>query len=130
MRNKLLIFSILFFIIQLSFLFLAYFIIPGKVGYYLGAVRALLFDPITLFASMINGILFGYLKPNYKLYIIITITIISLVTLLIVNPYRVRLNLPVSFFDFALFVRANVSLFWSTTVIIFIHLLTLISKRH
>jgi hypothetical protein len=128
MRNKLLIFSILFFIIQLSFLFLAYFIIPGKVGYYLGAVRALLFDPITLFVSLINGFLFGYLKPSYKLFILTTITLISLVTLLIINPYRLKLNLSVDFFDFALFVRANVSLFWSASAIILINLLTKIFK--
>lgn len=128
MKKTLLIFSILFFVIQFSFLFLAYFIIPGKIGYYLGGVRALLFDPVTLFASIVNGILFGYLRANYKLYIIITITIISLITLLIVNPYRVRLNLPVSFFDFSLFVRANVSLFWSASTIILINLLVKISK--
>ncbi len=128
MRNKLLIFSILFFIIQFSFLFLAYFIIPGKVGYYLGAVRALLFDPVTLFVSLINGFLFGYLKPSYKLFILTTIALISLVTLLIINPYRIKLNLSVDFFDFALFVRANVSLFWSASAIILINLLAKISK--
>ena len=128
MRNKLLIFSILFFIIQFSFLFLAYFIIPGKIGYYLGAARALLFDPITLFVSLINGFLFGYLKPSYKLFILTTITLISLVTLLIINPYRIKLNLSVDFFDFALFVRANVSLFWSASAIILINLLAKISK--
>jgi hypothetical protein len=128
MRNKLLIFSILFFIIQFSFLFLAYFIIPGKIGYYLGAARSLLFDPITLFASLINGFLFGYFKPSYKLFILTTIALISLVTLLIINPYRIKLNLSVDFFDFALFVRANVSLFWSASAIILMNLLAKISK--
>ena len=58
MKKKLLIFSILFFIVQFSFLFLAYFIIPGKIGYYLGAARALLFDPITLFVSLIRGTIY------------------------------------------------------------------------
>jgi hypothetical protein len=128
MRNKLLIFSILFFIIQFSFLFLAYFIIPGKIGYYLGAASSLLFDPITLFVSLINGFLFGYFKPSYKLFILTTIALISLVTLLIINPYRIKLNLSVDFFDFALFVRANVSLFWSASAIILINLLAKVSK--
>ena len=118
----------MFFIIQFSFLFLAYFIIPGKIGYYLGAARSLLFDPITLFASLINGFLFGYFKPSYKLFILTTIALISLVTLLIINPYRIKLNLSVDFFDFALFVRANVSLFWSASVIILMNLLAKISK--
>ena len=128
MKKTFLIVSILFFIIQFSFLFLAYFIIPGKVGYYLGATRALLFDPITIFVSLINGFLFGYLKPSYKLFILTTITLISLVTLLIINPYRIKLNLSVDFFDFALFVRANVSLFWSASAIILINLLAKVSK--
>ena len=128
MKKTLLIFSILFFIIQFSFLFLAYFIIPGKVGYYLGATRALLFDPITIFVSLINGFLFGYLKPSYKLFILTTITLVSLITLLIINPYRIKLNLSVDFFDFALFVRANISLFWSASAIILINLLVRISK--
>lgn len=118
----------MFFIVQFSFLFLAYFIIPGKIGYYLGAARALLFDPITLFVSLINGFLFGYLKPSYKLFILTAITLISLVTLLIINPYRIKLNLSVDFFDFALFVRANVSLFWSASAIILINCLAKISK--
>jgi hypothetical protein len=128
MKKTLLIFSILFFIIQFSFLFLAYFIIPGKIGYYLGAARSLLFDPITLFASLINGFLFGYFKPSYKLFILTAITLISLVTLLIINPYRIKLNLSVDFCDFALFVRVNVSLFWSASAIILINCLAKISK--
>ena len=87
-------------------------------GQYIGALIALLFDPITLFVSLINGFLFGYLKPSYKLFILTAITLISLVTLLIINPYRIKLNLSVDFFNFTLFVRTNVSLFWSSIAII------------
>ena len=97
-------------------------------GQYICDLIALLFDPITLFVSLINGFLFGYLKPSYKLFILTAITLISLVTLLIINPYRIKLNLSVDFFDFALFVRANVSLFWSASAIILINLLAKISK--
>ncbi|CAN1595340.1 hypothetical protein MCEME33_00532 [Candidatus Pelagibacterales bacterium] len=127
-KNKFLIISIIFLVLQFSTIFFGIFIVPAKMGQYTGALIALLFDPITLLVSLINGFLFGYLKPSYKLFILTTITLISLVTLLIINPYRIKLNLSVDFFDFALFVRANVSLFWSASAIILINLLAKISK--
>ena len=118
MRNKFLIISIVFLVLQFSTIFIGIFIVPAKIGHYMGALIALLFDPITLSVSLINGFLFGYFKPSYKLFILTTITLVSLVTLLIINPYRTKLNLNVNFFDFALFVRTNVSLFWSSIAII------------
>ena len=128
MRNKFLIFAIIFIVTQIILIPLGFLLNSGTIGSYLGASRSLLFDPITLSASLINGFLFGYFKPSYKLFILTTITLISLVTLLIINPYRIKLNLSVDFFDFALFVRANVSLFWSASAIILINLLAKISK--
>lgn len=118
MRNKFLIISIIFLVLQFSTIFFGIFIVPAKIGQYTGALIALLFDPITLFVSLINGFLFGYFKPSYKLFILTTSILITLVTLLIINPYRTKLNLNVNFFDFALFVRMNVSLFWSSIAII------------
>jgi hypothetical protein len=117
-RNKFLIISIIFLVLQFSTIFFGIFIVPAKIGQYTGALIALLFDPITLFVSLINGFLFGYFKPSYKLFILTTSILITLVTLLIINPYRTKLNLNVNFFDFALFVRMNVSLFWSSIAII------------
>ena len=128
MRNKFLIFAIIFIATQIILIPLGFLLNSATIGSYLGASRSLLFDPITLSASLINGFLFGYFKPSYKLFILTTITLISLVTLLIINPYRIKLNLSVDFFDFALFVRANVSLFWSASAIILINLLAKISK--
>ena len=128
MRNKFLIISIVFLVLQFSTIFIGIFIVPAKIAHYMGALIALLFDPITLSVSLINGFLFGYFKPSYKLFTLTTITLVSLVTLLIINPYRIKLNLSVDFFDFALFVRTNVSLFWSASAIILINLLSRISK--
>lgn len=118
MRNKFLIISIIFLVLQFSTIFIGIFIVPAKMGYYMGALLALIFDPITLSVSLINGFLFGYLKPSYKLFILTTFILITLVTLLIINPYQGKLNLNVNFFDFALFVRTNISLFWSSIAII------------
>ncbi len=118
MRNKFLIFAIIFIATQIILIPLGFLLNSGVIGSYHGASRSLLFDPITLSASLINGFLFGYFKPSYKLFILTTITLISLVTLLIINPYRIKLNLSVDFFNFTLFVRTNVSLFWSSIAII------------
>ena len=118
MRNKFLIFAIIFIATQIILIPLGFLLNSSTIGSYLGASRSLLFDPITLSASLINGFLFGYFKPSYKLFILTTITLITIVTLLIINPYQEKLNLNVNFFDFALFVRTNVSLFWSSIAII------------
>ena len=118
MRNKFLIFAIIFIATQIILIPLGFLLNSATIGSYLGASRSLLFDPITLSASLINGFLFGYFKPSYKLFILTTITLITIVTLLIINPYQEKLNLNVNFFDFALFVRTNVSLFWSSIAII------------
>ena len=118
MRNKFLIFAIIFIATQIILIPLGFLLNSTTIGSYLGASRSLLFDPITLSASLINGFLFGYFKPSYKLFILTTITLITIVTLLIINPYQEKLNLNVNFFDFALFVRTNVSLFWSSIAII------------
>ena len=128
MRNKFLIFAIIFIATQIILIPLGFLLNSGTIGSYLGASRSLLFDPITLSASLINGFLFGYFKPSYKLFILTTITLITIVTLLIINPYKEKLNLNVNFFDFALFVRSNISLFWSALAIILINLLVRISK--
>jgi len=117
-RNKFLIFAIIFIATQIILIPLGFLLNSGTIGSYLGASRSLLFDPITLSASLINGFLFGYFKPSYKLFILTTITLITIVTLLIINPYQEKLNLNVNFFDFALFVRTNVSLLWSSIAII------------
>jgi len=117
-RNKFLIFAIIFIVTQIILIPLGFLLNSGAIGSYLGASRSLLFDPITLSVSLINGFLFGYFKPSYKLFILTTITLIIIVTLLIINPYQAKLNLKVYFFDFALFVRMNVSLFWSSLAII------------
>ena len=118
MRNKFLIFAIIFIATQIILIPLGFLLNSATIGSYLGASRSLLFDPITLSASLINGFLFGYFKPSYKLFILTTITLITIVTLLIINPYQAKLNLNINFFDFALFVRTNVSLFWSSIAII------------
>ena len=110
--------SIIFIATQVILIPLGFLLNSGVIGSYLGAARSLLFDPITLLVSLINGFLFGYFKPNYKLFILTTFILITLVTLLIINPYRAKLNLSVNFFDFSLFVRTNVSLFWSSIAII------------
>ena len=128
MRNKFLIFAIIFIATQIILIPLGFLLNSGTIGSYLGASRSLLFDPITLSASLINGFLFGYFKPSYKLFILMTITLMTIVTLLIINPYQAKLNLNINFFDFALFVRANISLFWSALAIILINLLVRISK--
>ena len=118
MRNKFLIFAIIFIATQIILIPLGFLLNSGTIGSYLGASRSLLFDPITLSASLINGFLFGYFKPSYKLFILTTITLMTIVTLLIINPYQAKLNLNINFFDFVLFVRTNVSLFWSSIAII------------